>query len=299
MIWWIMVDALTGVDANHSHGRTTPFTTESSRLFQQARNEVERKESSKSLLLGPPKKDSGPERGRLDRLYEVYKAHPTEENRNHLLVEVERYARRTTLGKGGKYAQHLHQSVTDQYPQTEVSTNTAIKVWRSLGDFDGRSKFSVWVFRIARNVVKDTCRQIRNRGEVDLLEWRDYDGDYAGSRAASASSADGEFVVTARQKSPLPSSGAPDERKVKLYWLVLGLSEQDQHIIYLVQEGYKPAEIGEEFGKSAKWASNNLNRLKKLLKKRAAEEFPVAKSQNRSVLVMKGNKTLPASAAAA
>jgi RNA polymerase sigma factor (sigma-70 family) len=228
-------------------------------------------------------------------LYGEYRATPSEENLNSLLFEVELFARRVTLGAGGKYAQYLNHSTTGAYAQTDLSQNVTIKVWRSLDKFNGKSKFSVWVYRIAKNTVLDAVRQIQRRGEVELLEWKGYGGEYAGFRGASGKSADAGFNIRGGSKLPLGRFCAPDERKVRLSWMIANLPEKDQHIIYLVQEGYKPSEIGEEFGKNAKWASNQLTRIKNLLKKRA----DLAKRQKPSVIVMKKAPTpLPACEAA-
>src|SRR5262245_22939689 len=87
----------TGVDSPFSHGRVTPF-----RSGSKLDSETGPKESSKSLLKGPSIADLGSEKGRLDRLFDAYKNTPVENNLNALLAEVERYARRVTVGKGGK-----------------------------------------------------------------------------------------------------------------------------------------------------------------------------------------------------
>src|ERR1700689_2130753 len=108
-----------GVDAPFEHGRSTPFVSEISKVVAEIEREAFPKgDSNRSLLKGPKREDLGPERGRLNRLYAAYVNDKSADNLNRLLVEVELYARRVTLGQGGKYAQYLNQSATDQYPQT-------------------------------------------------------------------------------------------------------------------------------------------------------------------------------------
>src|SRR5580700_2932907 len=144
-----------GVDAPYVDGAVTPFVSNAGKVFEEVEKEAFPPEPrGGSLLKGPDTSDLGPEKGRLDRLYAQYKAAPGEDNLNLLLAEVERYARSVTAGKGGAFRSYLHQSATEKYPASEISSEVMIKVWRNLEKFDGRSKFSVWVFRIARNTVK-------------------------------------------------------------------------------------------------------------------------------------------------
>jgi RNA polymerase sigma factor (sigma-70 family) len=300
-----------GVDAPFVDGTVTPFVSESSKIFSNVQKELFRKLSSRSLLQGAPT-PCGPEKGRLNRLHAEFVASPTTENLNLLLAEVEIYARRITLRKGGAFSKYLHQSATNQYSVSEVSSEVVIKIWQNLPKFDGRSKFSGWVFRIARNVVKDKCRAIINRRERMHFDWKGYEhlkhvDDYLvgrgrASRAASGKSANGELEIVSRSKTSLPCGGAPDERVVKLEKLIEGLSPQDKELVELVlHSNYTPRELGDKFGRNAKWASNQLNRIKKTLKKLAKECYPaveVAKTRSSGVLVMKGDQASPASQAA-
>lgn len=290
-----------GTDAPFVDGAVTPFVSPVAKIFEAAEKEAFPKESRGGSSLKRPAAALGLAKGRLDRLYMQYATDQSEDNLNLLLVEVERYASRVTTGKGGALARYLTQSPTDQYSVSEISAAVVSKVWLNLKKFKSNSKFSVWVFRIARNSVKDKCLATINRREVDFLEWKDYENEGSGCyRGASGEPADCEFEVVGGAKSPLPTGLAPDVRRVKLDSLLLELSGQDQAIINFVRGGYKPSEIGEEFGKNAKWASNQLNRIKKTLKKLAEARYPkvgVAKRRSSNVLVMKDND-LPASQAA-
>jgi len=300
-----------GADAPFVDGVVTPFRSLSSEILKRALKEAveERfpKESSKSLLSGPKSNNLGPEKGRLDRLYAAYVAAPTADNLNALLGEVERFARHVTLGKGGAFAKRLAFSVTEQYSATEISSETMLKVWRKLPEFKGDSKFSVWVFQIARNTLKDKCREIVNRHETEILNWKKYEtgkpvirrkdgtlivGDGT-RRAASGSSANGSFEIKGGSKTSLPRPlEKEDARLERLDLLVSALDARDKEIINLVRDGYTPAEIGKAFGKNSKWASNNIDRIKKTLKQSAA-----SKTTNQKRHSSEG-QALPASEAA-
>jgi len=291
-------------------GVVTPFASQAGKIFEEVEKEVEKEPRGGTLLQGPDTNGLGPEKGRLDRLYSQYASNKNENNLTLLLAEVERYARRVTTGRGGAFANYLSQSPTTQYSVSEISSEVTTKVWLNLKNFHGNSKFSVWVFRIARNTVKDMSAAIISRGEVEFHEWKNYAatsddirvGRGQAHRGASYGSANDEFEITGGDEVLLPSGNAPSRAKTHdLKDLVDQLKPDDRKIIHLSLDGYTPRELGERFEKNAKWASNQLNRIKKQLKKLAGERYPkvgVAKRGSSTVLVMKGNKNLPASQAA-
>jgi len=282
----------TGVNAEFVEKDITPFVGGGSKIFSAVDKSNLERESSKSLLDGPDTSNLGPRNGRLDRLHAQYKGDSSDQNLNMLLVEVERYARHVASREGGKLNQWLNQSPTNQYQMTEASTKTAMRVWQNLGKFNGQSKFSVWVHIIARNTVKDIVRGVIKRGEMGLLEWKDYQSSYHGSRGAAAESVDGNYETKGDAKTPLApplpstpslpvSSLQPKDRGVdevnllRLGELAGALSGQDAKILGLFLEGYTPIEMGKKFGgRNAKWASNQLGRIKKNLKRLANSRKP-------------------------
>lgn len=67
----------------------------------------------------------------------------------------------------------------------DVAQEVFVKVYRSLGAFDGRSTFSTWLFRVTRNTCLDMFRAGRKQAApVDPLDLPDPgSGDFAGSVA--------------------------------------------------------------------------------------------------------------------
>lgn len=65
-----------------------------------------------------------------------------------------------------RYLTHL---VADRALAEDLTQETFLRVFRSLPDFEGRSRFSTWVFRIARNLAVDALRRRERR---DLLPVR-------------------------------------------------------------------------------------------------------------------------------
>jgi len=56
-----------------------------------------------------------------------------------------------------------HRMVIDRHDAEDATQNALIAVVRALPSFDGRSKFSTWVYRIATNAALDEIRRIRRR----------------------------------------------------------------------------------------------------------------------------------------
>jgi RNA polymerase sigma-70 factor (ECF subfamily) len=69
----------------------------------------------------------------------------------------------------------------------DAAQEVFVKVYRSLGDFDGRAAFSTWLYRITRNVCLDMFRRGKRQASpvdpVDLPERPT--GDFAGAVAMS------------------------------------------------------------------------------------------------------------------
>jgi len=284
-----------GVDSDFVDGTVTPFAMEVDAIFNEVDKEIPKEPRGGTALDGPNTAVRGPERGRLNRLHAEYVASPTENNLSALLAEVEIYARRVTVGRGRSY---LHQSVTVQYPATEISSEAMTKVWRKLPEFKGDCKFATWVFRIAQNTRKDKSREDANRRESDWSEWKDYDdqdartnngvGKCSHSEPSDPNSGEGRCDSYNEQ---LPSGEPPRSatpRLAQLDRLIDELSDGDRDIMHYFLSGYSPREIGDVYNRDAKWVSNSLARIKNQLKL-AAE----AKSPGSGVLVMKGNKTPP------
>jgi len=281
------------------------------RVFESEVGRVLREEEEEAAIAKEPRGGTclkGPKSsGKLNDLYGRYKADPTDANLNLLLVEVGRYATINTT-----FDESVTQSATEFY--TELGVQVQTRVWRNLNKFEGRCKFSTWVHKICQSVVKDAYR--RNSGrETEFLDEKDYHDTSKNReairqqrgrtyRAAVAGSADDQLESGSAKtlvEGEAPSHAVvADSRLVTLERLLTYLSEEEQMIVYLIQLGMKPAQIGERFEKNAKWASNKMNAIKKRLKTLAEDRCPKASVANPkicNVVVMK-DKSLPASQAA-
>jgi len=84
----------------------------------------------------------------------------------------------------GPVLQYLHRFVGSREDAEDLSQEVFIRVARSLGGFDGRSRFSTWVFQIAKNAGIDFLRKReldrRRRDEAEAeLPPMEYDGTLA------------------------------------------------------------------------------------------------------------------------
>lgn len=74
----------------------------------------------------------------------------------------------------------------DPSPADDVTQEVFIKVYRSLSSFDGRSRFTTWLYSITRNACLDEVRSGRRRPvPVDLLEPSASEADFADEIALS------------------------------------------------------------------------------------------------------------------
>jgi len=79
----------------------------------------------------------------------------------------------------------LHQILRNEEDAMDLTQETFIKAWRSLGKFDGRHPLATWLHRIATNAAIDLIRRRQARPQCELLE-TDLSVDPASRTAPSA-----------------------------------------------------------------------------------------------------------------
>ncbi len=128
----------------------------------------------------------------------------------------------------------------NQDDRQDLIQDMVVQLWRSFGRFDGRSKFSTWMYRVAMNVAISTARS-QTRRIRDALPL-----DEAGL----------EIPVT----DPWLADEGDDLRL--LHKMIGALDELNRALIILYLDGYSHAEIGEIMGISATNVSTRINRIK-------------------------------------
>ncbi len=109
------------------------------------------------------------------------------------------------------------------------------QAWRSFPAFEGRSKFSTWLYRVSLNTVL-TYRRKRQPPTESVAELPDYAGE-----------------TSFNEQSEL------------LYQAVRNLPEAERAIILLHLEGYDNGEIAEMVGISKNYVAVKLHRIKRQL----------------------------------
>ncbi|MGB6496355.1 MAG: sigma-70 family RNA polymerase sigma factor [Candidatus Acidiferrum sp.] len=215
-------------------------------------------------------------RGSLDSFYAEYIAAPENQERKEKLFEaISDYAARS-VHKITK-DRRLTDSVSKSRIESDVSQTVCLKVFQKLDKFKGDSSFSTWVYQIAKNELFNESDRIKQRNEVQLLDVLAQDAPNAGYQVSAAGEGpDGNSVDNADHGSNgrakvlsgayLHENEAGINANLDFEKVFRKLSRRDQQIVDLYQEGYKSPHIAAEFGRDAKWASNQLDRLKELLK---------------------------------
>ena len=105
----------------------------------------------------------------------------------------------------------------DRQQAEDATQEVFLKVYRSLGSFDGRSRFSTWLYRLTRNVCIDMLRRDPKRAvATDPLELRP---------APSEDFADG--VVTSAALEQAIGTLPPEDRDALSAVTLFGLSYED------------------------------------------------------------------------
>jgi RNA polymerase sigma factor (sigma-70 family) len=120
-----------------------------------------------------------------------------------------------------------------------------VQLWRGFPRFDGRCRFSTWMYRVALNVAISAHRSAgrRTHEAVDLED--------VGLELASA-----DLVI----------ESASDDARL-LQRLITALEAPDRALVILYVEGYTHQEMAEILGISATNASTRVSRLKERLRR--------------------------------
>ena len=135
----------------------------------------------------------------------------------------------------------------DPEDRRDLVQDMLIQVWRSFDRFDGRCKFSTWMYRIALNVAISFHRSEHARTKA-LLRGEDH-----------------------LQGLPdLSDPGPPSEDLAFLYRFIDGLPNLDKALLLLYLDDRSHADIAEILGLSATHVSTKIGRLKLRLRDQAS-----------------------------
>ncbi len=209
----------------------------------------------------------------INEIYSQFVQNPDEDVIEKLMNAVTRLAAGVVRARAGGFQGYLNSSAFENDP-TEISQDASMKVLRALraGRFKGKSKFSTWCFKICKNTVLDAMRQIERRGEETLGDdVADEPVPGVGVSGSGQTGYGGEGTdhlggsqgILPKNFTDRTEDAIIDELDYeKAYRRLTG---REKKIVQLFRDGHTPQDIGKAFGRDAKWASNQLQRLKLLL----------------------------------
>jgi RNA polymerase sigma factor (sigma-70 family) len=213
-----------------------------------------------------------PAGAKINGLYESYLANPgnafVEED---FIKEIQNFANRIIWQQAGSKAQYLTQSATDR-TSNEVVQDVAIKVLAGLEKFDHESKFSTWVYEIAKNTVIDAIRKLDRRADkVSLTGLQDVVGlDDSGSRKATVGAGPDELAGAESnaiiQKNVAESLEDGINADIDYERFFRKLPRLDQQILELTREGCQSDVIAKELRRDAHWVRNQQSRIREKMR---------------------------------
>jgi len=129
--------------------------------------------------------------------------------------------------------------IDDPEDQKDLYQEILLQAWHSFTRFDGRSKFSTWLYKVSLNTVL-TYRRKNDRMKTDDLD------KASGQAAPAGRSDDTEILMTAIRE----------------------LGETDRAIVSLHLDGYENEEIAEITGLTKNHVAVKLHRIKQQLTKK-------------------------------
>jgi RNA polymerase sigma-70 factor (ECF subfamily) len=144
----------------------------------------------------------------------------------------------------------------DRDDADDVTQEVLVRLHRYLGRFDGRSRFTTWLYQVTRTAASDLQRRRQRRARLTLKLER---------QSASA-------AYDAREES-----GSPDDRRAAelVRAFVLELSERQREIFDLVDlQGHEPAEVSEMLGMEQVTVRSHLFRARQAIRRKILESAP-------------------------
>lgn len=125
----------------------------------------------------------------------------------------------------------------------DLAQEISVQLWRSFESFDGRCKFSTWMYRVALNVAISFYRRESTRTRFVL--------------------SDSEQVLDAADGRATPSA-----EMEMLYEYIGGLEPLNKALILLYLDGHSYAEIADVLGIGESNVATKISRLKQMMRER-------------------------------
>lgn len=160
-----------------------------------------------------------------------------------------------------KYEKKVYNTVLriirDKEAAKDISQEVFIKVYKSLKNFNEKSKFSTWLYRIAVNTSIDELRKNKNRYNNISLD--NPDPEHGNTRQA-------EFEISGSKDTP--EEKLIKKEKIKELYKAINMLQEDQRILILLRDiqGLSYDEISDVTGIKIGTVKSKLNRARNALK---------------------------------
>jgi len=160
-----------------------------------------------------------------------------------------------------KYEKKVYNTVLriirDKEAAKDISQEVFIKVYKSLKNFNEKSKFSTWLYRIAVNTSIDELRKNKNRYNNISLD--NPDPEHGNTRQA-------EFEISGSKDTP--EEKLIKKEKIKELYKAINMLQEDQRILILLRDiqGLSYDEISDVTGIKIGTVKSKLNRALNALK---------------------------------
>lgn len=143
----------------------------------------------------------------------------------------------------------------DEQAAYDAAQEVCVKVWRQLDKFEGNSKLSTWIYRIATNQCLDIIRKNKRRDEISLYQMNHESGEEWENEGEVAEDPVGEHM----EQLALQNIIAIALEEVKSDY---------KHILMLRDmHGYSYEEISRHLGISVGTVKSRLSRARSAVKK--------------------------------
>lgn len=160
-----------------------------------------------------------------------------------------------------KYEKKVYNTVLriirDKEAAKDISQEVFIKVYKSLKNFNEKSKFSTWLYRIAVNTSIDELRKNKNRYNNISLD--NPDPEHDNTRQV-------EFEISGSKDTP--EEKLIKKEKIKELYKAINMLQEDQMILILLRDiqGLSYDEISDVTGIKIGTVKSKLNRARNALK---------------------------------
>ncbi len=157
-----------------------------------------------------------------------------------------------------KLFNYLVRSLQNEDDAADLAQDTFLRVFQHRTKFDGRMKFSTWLYAIASNLVKDRYRHRTRHPQVSLNAENEATGE--------------DFSETLPEQKPTPSESLQDSEQAAAVRQAVGQLPEELRtpLILSEYEGFSHAEIGEILKCSTKAVETRLYRARNQLREKLA-----------------------------